>query len=174
LKILSLILCLALSGSLAVAHEGDTATGHAAAQASAGETFTHQEGGIQFTAPEGWKAEVEGEQLTVSPPGGGIGMVFWVPEGDTFEAAVEALEEELGKTIKSPNFDGEPKEGTHNGMPYASLSGTGIIEGENVAFSVDLLMAKKPVIILTFASPENLKKHEADYWGIVKSIKKVG
>ena len=170
--ILSLILCLLMSGSPAAAR-GDGTSARLSA-APAGETFTHEEGGIQFTAPDGWKAEVEGEQLTVSPPGGGIGMVFWVPEGDTFEAAVEALEEELAKTVKNPKFDGEAKEDTHNGMPHASLSGTGTVEGENVAFSVDLLMAKKPVIILTFASAENFKKFEADYWSLVKSIKKVG
>lgn len=163
MKILILLLCLVMLGAAA-----------APAAAQDGETFTHEEGGIQFTAPDGWKAEAEGEQLTVSPPGGGIGIVFWVPEGDTFEAAVAALEEELGKTIKNPKFDGEAKEGTHNGMPHATLSGTGLIEGENMAFSVDLVMAKKPVIILTFASPENFKKHEAEYWGLVKSIKKVG
>lgn len=171
MKILSLILCLSMSVSVAAAHGGGATTARAAAQA--GETFTHAEGGIQFTAPDGWKSEVEGEQLTVSPPGGGIGIVFWVPEGDTFEAAVAALEEELSKTIKNPKFDGEVKQDTHNGMPHASLSGNGVIEGEEVGFSVDLLMAKKPVIVLTFASAENFKKYEADYVSLVKSIKKV-
>ena len=172
MKFLNLLLCLSMFGSLAAAHGGVTAAKPAAAQA--GQVFTHEEGGIQFTLPDGWKSEVEGEQLTVSPPGGGIGMVFWVPEGDTFEAAVAALEEELGKTVKNAKFDGEAKEDTHNGMPHAGLSGTGVIEGDEVGFSVDLLMAKKPVIVLTFASAENFKKFEADYMSLVKSIKKVG
>ncbi|HWS52542.1 MAG TPA: hypothetical protein VN228_00335 [Pyrinomonadaceae bacterium] len=173
MKILSLTLCLLMSVSAAAARAGGAATSHAAAPA--GETFTHEEGGIQFTAPDGWKSEVEGEQLTVSPPGGGIGIVFWVPEGDTFDAAVDALGDELEKVVKDPKLDDDSnKQGTHNGMPHASFSGSGTVNGENMAFSVDLLMAKKPVIVLTFASPENFKKYEADYVGLVSSIKKVG
>src|SRR3712207_9071307 len=65
-------------------------------------------------------------------------MVFWVPEGDTFEAAVDALDEELSKTVKEAKLDGEPKTDTHNGMRHAGVSGSGKVEGANVLFSVDV------------------------------------
>lgn len=158
--ILSLILCLAASAP-------------PAASPAAFETFEHKEGGIQFTAPDDWKAEAEGDQLTVSPADGSLGIVFWVPEGDTFEAALEALDEELAKTVKNMKLDGEPRTGTHNGMDHASLSGTGTIDGDATAFSVDLLMAKRPVIMLTFASPADFAKHEPAYRHLVKSIRKI-
>jgi hypothetical protein len=112
--------------------------------------------------------------LTVSAPDDSIAIVFWVTEAGDFEAAATALGEELAKMIKKLKFDGEPKEGKHNGMPHVSVSGSGQIEGADIAFSADLLMAKKPVIVLTFASPENFEKHGNSYLKLVQSIKKVG
>jgi predicted Zn-dependent protease len=197
LRTLNLILCLGLLGALSLAcgspatnanstnvakaantsntaSAANTAATPAASSqaASGGETFTHKEGGITFEIPNGWKAEPDGDQLTVSPPDDSIGVVFWVTKEDDFEAAANALGEELGKQIKNLKLDGDTKEDTHNGMPHASVSGSGQMEGQNIVFSADLLQAKKPVIVLTFATPENFKKHEADYMKLVKSIKK--
>lgn len=142
--------------------------------AVADETFKHEAGGIQFNLPDGWKSKPDGELLTVSAPDDSITMVFWVTEADDFEAATEALDQELTKLIKNLKFDAEPKEGKHNEMPHASVTGSGQVEGQTIAFSADLLMARKPVIILTFASPENFEKHGSSYMKLVKSIKKVG
>jgi len=86
----------------------------------------------------------------------------------------EALGEELGKQIKNLKLDGEPKEGTHNGMQYAAVRGSGQIEGEEIIFSADLLAAKKPVIILSFGTADGLQKHAGEYAELVKSIKKIG
>ncbi|HWW76766.1 MAG TPA: hypothetical protein VNZ44_15315 [Pyrinomonadaceae bacterium] len=142
--------------------------------AQEGKSYTHEAGGITFELPAGWKAEADGDQLTVSPAGGGIGVVFWVTEENDFDAATKALGEELGKQIKNLKFDGDPKEDTHNGMEHASVSGTGQIEGKDVLFSADILQAKKPVIVLTFGVADELHKHAEDYSKLVKSIKKVG
>ena len=145
-----------------------------AAAQSEGKTFTHEEGGITFTLPAGWKAEPDGAQLTASPEEGGISISFWVTEEDDFEAASEAVGEELGKMLKNIKLDEDKKEDTHNGMPHASFTGSGQIEGRDVLFSADLLQAKKPVIILTFGVADQLQKHAAAYSQLVKSIKKVG
>ena len=145
-----------------------------AAAAQGGKTYTHEAGGITFDLPAGWKAEPDGDQLTVSPEGGGIGVVFWVTEEDDFEDAAKALGEELGKQVKNLKFDGEPKESTHNGMEHVAVSGSGQVGGQDILFSADLLQAKKPVIVLTFGSNENLHKHAEAYTALVKSIKKVG
>ena len=172
MRIVTLILCLGLLATPAFAH-GLPADAAANAPA-ADKTYTHEEGGIQFEAPDGWKSEVDGEQITVSAPDDSISIVLWVPEADTFDAALEALEEELAKMVKNIKLDGEAKTDTHNGMRHAGLTGKGQIEGADVLWSVNLLMAKKPVFALTFASPGNFEKHAEDYSKLVKSIKKVG
>ncbi len=171
MRIVTLILCLGLLASPAFAH-GMPAD--AAVNAAADKTYTHEEGGIQFDAPDGWKSEVDGEQITMSAPDDSISIVFWVPEADTFDEALDALEEELTKMVKNIKLDGEAKSDTHNGMKHAGLTGSGQVEGANVLWSVDLLMAKKPVIALTFASPGNFEKHAEAYSKLVKSLRKVG
>ena len=136
------------------------------------ETFTHEASGIQFDVPTGWKAEPDGEQMVISSPDDTFSVVFWVAEENEFEAAAEALDEELAKTIKKLKVSGEGKKGTHNGMPYYSENGTGEVEGVAVHWSVDLLKAKKPVIILTFAATEFFNKHINSYKKLVTSIKR--
>jgi predicted Zn-dependent protease len=143
-----------------------------AAPAQAAKSYTHKDSGLTFDVPEGWKAEPDGEQLTISSPDETVAVVFWVPAESTFDAAVEALDEELAKTIQKMKADGDVKVDTHNGMRHAGQSGTGEIEGKNVLWSVDMLQANKPVIVLTFAAPEQLEKHAADYSKLVKSIRK--
>lgn len=171
MKSLSLTLCLVMSCAL-VGVQARPAAAAAAPAAAFGETYKHAEGGIQFELPDGWKAEAEGEQLTVGPEDDSISMVFWVPEGDTFEAAVDALDEELAKTVKNIKLDGEAKETAHNGMQHVGVTGTGTVEGAQVLFSVDVLMAKKPVIVLSFAAPGQFEKHASAMQSLIKSIKK--
>jgi hypothetical protein len=167
---LALVLAAAVAGPASKTAEAS----RTAAPAQEGKTYTHEAGGITFDLPAGWKAEPDGDQLTVSPAGGGIGVTFWVTEEDDFDAASKALGEELGKQIKNIKFDGEPKSDTHNGMEHASVSGSGQIEGKDILFSADLLQAKKPVIVLTFGTADTISKHAEDYSKLVRSIKKVG
>ncbi len=168
--------CALAAGAAGAANTADASSAPAAPAPAAqdGKTFTHEAGGITFDLPDGWEAETEGNQLVAAPAGGGISISFWVTEEDDFEDATKELGEELGKHIQNLKFDGEPKEGTHNGMPHVAVSGTGQVQGKDVLFSADLVAAKKPVIILTVASADNLQKHQADYIQLVKSIKKVG
>jgi hypothetical protein len=178
LRFKNLLLAVAAAAALFAAYAGPAAGTAAAVSAppaqAAAKTFTHEAGGITFELPAGWKAEPNGEQLTASPEGGGISISFWVTEEDDFEAASEAVGEELGKLIKNIKFDGEPKEDKHNGMEHASFSGSGQIDGADVHFSADLLQAKKPVIVLTVGVAGQFEKHAAAYAQLVKSIKKVG
>lgn len=174
-----LLLCLSLGAALslasaaAAAKKNTNVEGNAsAARAQDARHFTHEESGITFDVPDGWKAEPNGEQLTVSSGDESVALVFWVPAESSFDAAVEALDEELAKTIQKMKADGEVKVDTHNGMRHAGQSGTGEIEGKSILWSVDMLQAKKPVIILTFAAPEQIEKHAGDYSKLIKSIKK--
>lgn len=145
-----------------------------AAAQSEGKTFTHEGAGVTFELPAGWTAEPDGEQLTVSPADDSFAIVFWVTEAEDFDAAAKALGAELAKQIQNLKLDGEPKADTHNGMDHASVTGSGQVEGKDIVFSADILEAKKPLIVLTLGSLENLQKHAADFSKLVKSIKKVG
>jgi predicted Zn-dependent protease len=178
LKTRNLLLGFAVAGLLAVAGATNSFnTSHAAAPAAVAQeakTFTHEAAGVTFVLPAGWKAEADGEQLTVSPAGGGVSLVFWVPEEEDFDAAAKALGEELAKQIQELKFEGEPKADKHNGMDHAAVRGSGKVDGKEIHFSADILEAKKSLIILTLGTTDNLEKYAAEYSQLVKSIKRIG
>ncbi|HEY6047006.1 MAG TPA: hypothetical protein VIU65_10415 [Pyrinomonadaceae bacterium] len=166
-----LILALALTASVAVSSAAAMSSAHAH-HAQDNRFFTHQEAGVTFELPKGWKAEPDGEVITVSTPDDSLQMVFWVPDEANFDAAVKELDKELGKTIKNIKMSGAGKKDTHNGMPHFGQSGTGEVEGTTIEWSVDVLGAKKPVIILTFAAPGVWEQHAESAAKFIASIKK--
>jgi hypothetical protein len=135
--------------------------------------YMHPTAGIQFEVPTTWKAEADGEMMTASTGDGSISVVFWVPKEATIDAALNALEEELGKMMKNVKVNGEPEKGNLNGMTTYSAEGTGVIEGTTIEWSCHLLEAKKPVIALTFAAPGAYDQHQKDIEAFAKSIKRV-
>jgi hypothetical protein len=136
------------------------------------DVFTHQDAGVQFQLPKGWKAKPDGEVITASSADDSLQVVFWVPDENTFEAAVKALDKELSKTIKNMKTEGKPAEDELNGMPHYGETGTGDVNGATIVWSVDVLGAKKPLIVLTFAAPNLFEKNSDAYEKLVSSIKK--
>jgi predicted Zn-dependent protease len=135
--------------------------------------FSHKEAGVEFELPKGWKAKPDGEVITVSTADDSLQMVFWVPDEDTFDAAVKDLDKELEKTIKNIKTTDKGTSDTHNGMPHFSTGGTGQVNGVTIEWSVDVLAAKKVVIILTFAAPGIAEKHADEAVQFISSIKKI-
>ena len=139
----------------------------------AGDVFTHSDAGVQFQLPKGWKAKLDGEVITVSSADDALQVVFWVPDENTFDAAVKELDKELSKTIKNMKSEGKPSQDTLNGMPHYGETGTGDVNGATIVWSVDVLGAKKPLMILTFAAPNLFEKNADAYEKLLNSIKKI-
>ena len=136
--------------------------------------FSHKEAGVEFELPRGWKAKPDGEVITVSTADDSLQMVFWVPAEDTFDAAVKDLDKELEQTIKNIKTTDKGTSDTHDGMAHFSTGGTGEVNGVTIEWSVDVLAAKKVVIILTFAAPGIAEKHADEAVQFISSIKKIG
>lgn len=174
MKKLTIILCLSLISSLLVCGVSAKSVASASGTISQdNEVFRHEAAGIKFTLPAGWKAKPDGEVITVSTADDTLQMVFWVPEEDTLDDAVKDLGNELGKTIKNIKHTGKEARDTHNGMPHYSASGTGEVEGTTIEWSVDVLAAKKVVIILSFAAPGAWEKHSNSAAKFIDSIRKI-
>jgi hypothetical protein len=139
----------------------------------AGETFTHPDAGVQFTLPAGWKTKSEGETLTATSEHEAVSVVLWVPRGDDFDQATEQLKEQLREVIKNPQVTSPGKESTHNGMRAYTAGGTGEVNGQPVLWEVDILQAKKPFFVVTFASPDMFKMHQGDYQQLLASLRPV-
>jgi hypothetical protein len=138
-----------------------------------GETFTNHEAGVQFTLPAGWTSKTEGQKIMATSPMDAISVVLWVPEGDDFNKAVDDLTAQLDKIIKNPKITSPGKETTHNGMPAYTAGGTGEVNGEEIAWEVDVIRAKKPFFVLTFAEPKMFEMHKGDYQELLGSLKKI-
>jgi hypothetical protein len=173
LKRLTIILCLALLCSTLPSVTSANSTRPETAAPQDQQAFTHQEAGVRFHLPKGWKATPDGEVITVSSADDALQVVLWVPAEDTFDAAVKELDKELSKTIKNMKTVGKPAEDLLNGMPHYGETGTGDVEGTTIVWSVDVLGAKKPLIILTFAAPQLFDKHASAYEQLLNSLKKV-
>ena len=137
------------------------------------DVFTHQEAGVQFQLPKDWKAKPDGEVITVSSADDALQVVFWVPDENTFDAAVKELDKELSKTIKNMKSEGKPSKDVLNGMPHYGETGTGEVNGTTIVWSVDVLGARKPLMILTFAAPNLFEKNADAYEKLLSSIKKI-
>jgi predicted Zn-dependent protease len=140
----------------------------------AGETFTNSQAGIQFTLPAGWKTKAEGETITATSEHDAVSVVLWVPRGDDFDKATEDLKQQLAQVIKNPQVTTPGQETTHNGMRAYTAAGTGDVNGERIIWEVDVLQAKKPFFVLTFAAPQMFKMHQDEYQQLLASLKPVG
>lgn len=174
MKKLTIILCLALAviSMPLVAASAKPISKPTAPLTQENRSFSHKEAGVEFELPKGWKAKPDGEVITVSTADDSLQMVFWVPDEDTFDAAVKDLGNELGKTIKNIKTTDKGTADTHNGMPHFSEGGTGEVGGTTIEWSVDVLAARKVVIILTFAAPGVAEKHAEEAAKFINSIKK--
>lgn len=149
------------------------ANGNADSSSNEGEVFTHQEGGIQFTAPANWQSKKEEETMTLLAPHNALSVVFWVPKGDDFNKAVEDLDKQLESVIKNSKVTSPGQETIHNGMKAYTASGTGEVENEQIVWEVDILQAKKPVFVVSFAAPAQFAQHAGEYKQLLGSIKRV-
>lgn len=136
-----------------------------------GETFRHKEGGIQFDLPAGWNAEPNGDLLQVSVPDKSLHVTFWVAHEDSMDAAVQALDKELGQVLSNIKSDGAPEKSELNGMPVVSGSGSAEVEGAQIHWSIHIIQAKRPVLVLAFGAPGLYQKHASTIAKFVNSIK---
>ena len=134
MKKLILILCLALAAmSLLLAPVSAMHSGTSTVSPTQEDRlYRHKEAGVQFELPKGWKANPDGEVITVATADDSLQMVFWVPDENTFDAAVKDLDKEIGKTIKNVKITDKGTSDTHNGMPHFSTGGTGDVDGTTI------------------------------------------
>jgi hypothetical protein len=145
----------------------------AATKTSAGEVFTHENGGIQFEVPATWKSKADGDVMQITSPDESLFVMIWVPQDQSVDEALEGIGSEIDNYLANVKTAGEATSGQLSGMNIHSLNGTGTYEGQPVDFSLELVEAKKPVIILTITNKGAMAKHEADFTKFAQSIKRI-
>jgi len=147
--------------------------GSAAAQKAA--TYTHSDAGLQFTVPDKWKVDANGDLVTVASPDDTIGMFFLVLDISDLEKAADAVDSELDRVITDVKIEGEGSETKVNGLDAYLADGSGKLEGTPVQFGVMLVASKKNKVMMIVAVGKSsaLKQHDADVTALLGSIKPV-
>lgn len=138
-----------------------------------GTTMTHQECGIEFTLPAGWKQEEGQQHLMVNPEDGTVVVFFITPGDEGVDAAGDAIEKIITEVVQEPEIEGEGEETNINGMEAFSFNGKGKSDGKDVIFSVDFIKAKKPLIVLALGEQDGVAKHAKDVDAIASSLKPI-
>jgi predicted Zn-dependent protease len=138
---------------------------------SGGTTYTHQEGGIQFTSPAGWKEKNEGDTVILSTPDDELEVYFYIPKDNDYDSATKDVADDLERYVKNIKITRQGEEGTLNGLKTYSVSGTGESDGEQVVWDLTVVGGKKPVYVVSTATPANFPKHESAYNSLITSIK---
>lgn len=144
------------------------------------ETFVHEAGGIQFTAPKGWKSpnndDDSDDVITLTSPDEAVEVTFYVSSDDDFAEAQKDIVEELGRYIKNAKIrEKETRESVVNGLKTVSIPGSGTDAEDNkpVEWDLTIIAAKRPVFVVSIASPDKFAPHAAAYETLVQSIKPV-
>ncbi len=138
-----------------------------------GTTMTHQECGVEFTLPAGWKQEEGQQHLMVNPEDGTMVVFFITPGDEGVDAAGDTIEKIITEVVQEPDIEGEGEETNINGMEAFSFNGKGKSEGKDVIFSVDFIKAKKPLIVLALGETEGVAKHAKEVDAIASSLKPI-
>ena len=132
--------------------------------------YTIKDAGLQFEIPKGWKTEVD-KNVVLSIEDGAATITFVVE--DEYKLVILGMKEKLKEELTEMKSTSEPKEDTHNGMTHISESGTGMIKGVPINWSIDVIKAGKPVTVLTFGIQSILESHGEEYHKFVASLKKI-
>jgi hypothetical protein len=132
--------------------------------------YTIKDAGLQFEIPKGWKTEVD-KNVVLSIEEGAATITFVVE--DEYKLVIAGMKDKLKEELTEMKSTSEPKEDTHNGMTHIGESGTGMIKGVPINWSIDVIKAGKPVTVLTFGIQSILESHGEEYHKFVTSLKKI-
>ena len=139
--------------------------------------YIFKEAGFQFEIPEGWTVKTaekdKATQHIIASADETVVMVFVVADDAAmaeklWDAYREVIDEEM-KNVKSKDH----KENKHNGMEHLSESGTGETAGKIMNWSLDILVAEKPVVIFGAIEEKSAKKNAEAYSKFLQSMKRI-
>ena len=143
-----------------------------AAVFASAEVITDKASGIAFDVPSWWKMERRQEGIVMATSDGALVVMVWTPRTGSLEDAVRELDVELSKVIQNAKPEKKPQQGNLNGMQTLSISGRGRINRAKAEYSVLILQAKKPVIVLAFGETGKWEKHADALTGFLQSFKR--
>lgn len=114
----------------------------------------NKDAGVQFTLPAGWHAEPDGEAILVTNEDKTFTAVLAQVGGKEVGNAEDEIDKEIAKFLADVHQDNEdPIKLEFNGIHAFQKKGSGKIKNTDIEvyWTVNLLMSKKPVFLITYA-----------------------
>lgn len=133
------------------------------------EELTHFESGLQFNVPRGWtQAQEENTLVAVSPDESTL-LIFAVTDISESDEVVDRVAESMDENIQNAEVTRRPTLRKINDLKQIQAKGTGTCEGELCNWDFTLVVgARKNLLVLALG---DIDKHEADIYGVYRSIK---
>ncbi|MCB1159815.1 MAG: hypothetical protein H7A25_09275 [Leptospiraceae bacterium] len=125
---------------------------------------------IKLSVPNNWKVSGDEDNLEIYSPDESIFIMFHVSKKGNIDATRSEVNTILNKVLKNKKTTKSSKV-TVNGMKAIEEEGTGVTEGTPVEWSVAILQAKRPVMVISLLGP-GWKKWESALNGIANSLKR--
>lgn len=144
----------------------------ATAGALAAKKYPHADSGVVVDIPGSWEVTGDDHSLNAATKDGLANLSFIIMPAESVEAAMNALDAELGKAVQNLTH-GAGEDLTINGMQAHSVDGKGTVEGNPVEIGVMIIKTPKDKILVVFGivSEEGAKKHHNALVRILKGIK---
>lgn len=134
--------------------------------------YPHADAGVVVDIPGSWTVTGDEHSLSADTKDGHAHLSFIIMPAESVEAAMNALDAELSKSIQNLKHDAG-RDVTINGMQGHSVDGTGTVDGHAVEVGVMILKTPTGKILVVFGviSEEGAKKHHNALVRILKGIK---
>lgn len=135
--------------------------------------LTHEAAGVKVNVPDDWQQSPAGEEgmMIVAPKDDSLMVMFWVVEGEDLEAILTAFEPEFKKLVTDIKYTTEkPKDIEINGMKAFYMDGSGKIEGAPADWEIAVVMAAKPLIMISLAKKGAFTTHQEALSKMVNSM----
>lgn len=129
--------------------------------ADAGSTYEYKAGGVQFTVPDGWRDEEQGDgTILVGPQDGSLVVIVWAPAEQDINKAADTVDAILGQFVNDVEVDTVEDIKESNGMRTLAVSGSGTSSGKACDFTAQFVQGAKLVVFLTLADSATLEQHQ--------------
>ena len=137
------------------------------------DVHTHSDAGIDYTVPNGWSIERDGELLVLSPRGDdSVAVMMVVVQADELDAVFEEIEREFSNIVSLEDADLAMTETEIGGMPAAMMSGSVSLEGERAELLVGVVLTPKSKFLVLFGigEPTGVEEHQDALTTIIGSL----
>lgn len=132
--------------------------------------YRMETGGIKFVLPKSWNAQPDDKQMVLASEDNALRIIIMVPDNTDYDGVVNGLSDELARFIPDARPDGVAARTKLNGMEALTQHGMGDMDDAKVSWKLDVIKAKRPIIILSYNSVELDDPHNADYATFMDSL----